>query len=256
MRFKLVLYADKQAFGNILPINYQYEQSAVIYRILASGNEDYAQWLHDNGFALEKKRFRLFNFSPLSIASRQQIDDRILIYSDTVDWYITFLPDKSTESFIKGVFADRIFQLGDKQSKVQFRVQSVEALPPMHYKPEMTFKTISPACIVRREENSRIAYLSPLDPYAKDSILYSLTEKYKAFYGEPYEGDLVSYHFTPLDAPKEKLVTIKAATPGQTRVKGYKCSFKICLPEMLMKILYETGIGSKGSLGFGMVREI
>jgi CRISPR-associated endoribonuclease Cas6 len=34
MRFKLTLTVRKQTFGNVLPINYQYEQSAVIYRIL------------------------------------------------------------------------------------------------------------------------------------------------------------------------------------------------------------------------------
>lgn len=35
MRFKLQLEVNKRAFGNRLPINYQYEQSAAIYRILA-----------------------------------------------------------------------------------------------------------------------------------------------------------------------------------------------------------------------------
>lgn len=35
MRFKLQLEVNKNVFGNRLPINYQYEQSAVIYRILA-----------------------------------------------------------------------------------------------------------------------------------------------------------------------------------------------------------------------------
>lgn len=255
MRCKLILRVEKQAFGNILPINYQYEQSAVIYRVLASGNENYAQWLHSNGFALDKKQFRLFNFSPLVIASRKQMGDRILIFSDTVEWYITFLPDKSTENFIKGIFTDRIFQLGDRQSKVQFQVQSVEALPPMRFESEMSFKTISPMVISRKEENGRIAYLSPLDPYVEDSVLYSLTEKYKAFYDSPFTEDISAYKFTLLNTPKEKLITIKAGTPEETKVKGYKCSFKICLPEILMKIMYETGIGSKGSQGFGMIKE-
>lgn len=34
MRFKLQLEVNKRAFGNRLPINYQYEQSSAIYRIL------------------------------------------------------------------------------------------------------------------------------------------------------------------------------------------------------------------------------
>ena len=48
MRFELRLEVNKQAFGNVLPINYQYEQSAVIYRILSRASEEYAAWLHEN----------------------------------------------------------------------------------------------------------------------------------------------------------------------------------------------------------------
>jgi CRISPR-associated endoribonuclease Cas6 len=32
------------------------------------------------------------------------------------------------------------------------------------------------------------------------------------------------------------------------------CKFKIKLPEELMRVMYEGGIGEKGSLGFGMAR--
>jgi CRISPR-associated endoribonuclease Cas6 len=35
MRFKLTLKVEKAYFGNAIPINNQYEQSAVIYRILS-----------------------------------------------------------------------------------------------------------------------------------------------------------------------------------------------------------------------------
>jgi len=253
VRFKLTLNIDKQAFGNILPINYQYEQSACIYRILFSGDKEYASWLHNNGFQTDNKQFKFFNYSPFIISSYERIDNRLLIYSDTVEWYITFLPDKSTESFIRGIFTDRVFQIGDKKSKVQFKVQSIEALPPVTYRPEMTFQTLSPICIARKEESGRTTYLPPTDPYAKQSILYSLMEKYKIYYNKPYAGDITAYDFKVLNQPKEKLITIKAGTPDEIKVKGYNCLFKINLPEELMSVLYETGIGIKGSQGFGMV---
>ena len=38
MRFKLILEINKRAFGNKLPINYQYEQSAAIYKILSGAD--------------------------------------------------------------------------------------------------------------------------------------------------------------------------------------------------------------------------
>ena len=42
MRFRLILTVDRRSFGDLLPINYQYEQSAVIYRILSKASEEYA----------------------------------------------------------------------------------------------------------------------------------------------------------------------------------------------------------------------
>lgn len=254
MKFKLKLYTDKSAFGNILPINYQYELSAIIYRILSYGDEKYSHWLHSNGFTRELKQFKFFNYSPLLVKSYKAVSDRLYIYSDTVDWYITFLPDKSTEAFIRGIFTDRVFQLGDKQSKVQFKVESIEALAPVEYQPEMTFQSVSPICIVRREPNGSNTYLSPIDKDAPNLILYSLKEKYQVWHNKPFTGDLSAYHFEVLDSPKPKLITLKAGTPEESKIKGHICRFKIRLSQELMEILFETGIGSKGSQGFGMVR--
>ncbi|MBR4897559.1 MAG: hypothetical protein IKZ48_02055 [Prevotella sp.] len=53
--------------------------------------------------------------------------------------------------------------------------------------------------------------------------------------------------------PKSALVRIKAGTPNETRVRGYRLHFKIDLPEELMQIAYESGLGEKGSMGFGMI---
>ncbi len=67
MRFKISLNIDKHTFGNRLPFNYQYELSAVIYKILANADQAFAEWLHDNGFVADKKIFKLFSFSRLQI---------------------------------------------------------------------------------------------------------------------------------------------------------------------------------------------
>jgi CRISPR-associated endoribonuclease Cas6 len=84
MRFKLTLKVEKEYFGNAIPINYQYELSAVIYKILSKSSEQYAIWLHDNGFELGLKRFKLFTFSRLMVP-QYNIDkknERLILQSD------------------------------------------------------------------------------------------------------------------------------------------------------------------------------
>lgn len=254
MRFKLNINIDKEKYGNILPINYMYEQSAVVYRILSLGNEEYTNWLHENGYSTGGKKFKLFNYSPFVVSSYQVVDDRLFVLNDQMEWYITFLPERSTETFIRGVFSDRVFQIGDKKSKIQCKVANIEAFSPPVYSSQMMFETLSPMCLARLETNGKTIYVSPDDPSAKDMILYSLTEKYRIIKGIPFPGDLSSYAFELLNTPKPKLATFKIGTPMETKVKGYHCKFKISLPKELMEILYESGAGSKGSQGFGMVK--
>lgn len=88
MRFKLILEVNRKAFGNLLPLNYQYEQSAAIYKILASASEEYANWLHDNGYKFGRgKRFKLFTFSPFKIEKRKVFfnEERIAILCDMIE---------------------------------------------------------------------------------------------------------------------------------------------------------------------------
>ena len=257
MRFKLTLTVRKQTFGNVLPINYQYEQSAVIYRTLSQASKEYADWLHENGFRIESgKTFKLFTYSPLKIFKRHipKEKDRIYILSDTVEWQISFLPEQSTEKFIQGLFANQVFEIGDKQSTVQFQVQQVEVLPAPVFTETMNFETMSPLCLSVKREDGSAEYISPEDTRAKDAILSGLLSRYESFYGKPFPSAF-DFEFKAADNIHSKKITIKANTPAQTEVRGYKCSFTLKAPVELMKIMYESGIGQECSQGFGCVRE-
>lgn len=256
MRFKLILKVHDERFGNRLPINYQYELSAAIYRIMENSDSKYALWLHQNGYPTDSKRFKLFTFSRLEIP-KYAIDretQRLHILSDYVSWNLAFYPKKSTKSFVEGVFKNRIFQIGDKISAVEFEICEIQILPPLNYSEEMLFETISPVCITHREGN-RTKYLSPDDELYTEGIITGLKARYKAISGHDFEGN-AEPNFKSLGKAKSSLIKIKTDRPEQTFVKGYNFRFIVSLPEELMQIAYECGLGEKGSLGFGMIKQI
>lgn len=255
MRFKLLLQLQSQAKGWEIPINYQYELSAAIYRIMSKADVRYAQWLHDNGFVAGNKRFKLFTFSRL-IVPHYGIDkerQRLIINSDTVDWHIGFLPEKSTQQFIQGIFHDQAIEISDRISGATFAIREVQVMPPLMYAPVMEFQTLSPICVSQRNEQGKTDYLSPDAPNYAEGLLTGLLARYKALYGHDYDGD-ASIDFQLLGNAKPVLVKIKAGTPAQTFVKGYQCKFRLALPEELMRIAYEGGLGEKCSMGFGMIK--
>lgn len=255
MRFKLTLHIDRSR-GDKLPFNYQHEQSAVIYHILSQADESYATWLHDNGYQTDTgKRFKHFAYSRFSFGGYaiDKVSKCLVILSDWASWSISFLPEKSTQKFIQGLFANQHFIIGDKYHKVAFDIVGVEALPAIALAPEMSFRATSPVCVKEHVDN-KIRYMSPGDANYGGAILKGLLSRYQTLTGTPFTGDISDFRFTLSgDKIKSALVTFKEGTPQQTFVKGYLYSFKMAGPEELLHLAAEGGIGEQCSQGFGYI---
>lgn len=252
MRFKLILNINKASANNLLTINYQYLMSSLIYRILSNSGGDFSEWLHQNGFSDDRRRFKLFTFSRLSIP-RYSIDGSFIrILSDKMEWYVSFLPERSTQEFVQGLFKEQIFDLGDRRARIRFNVQSVEMIPSPIFKETMRFETLSPACIVRQEEDGSEKYIAPDHPEAGDIVRLNLLNKYRAFYGHDFPVLDYPFALKVLTKPKSSLITIKEGTPQESKIRGFMCKFEMTAPKELMRVMYDTGLGSKNSQGFGM----
>lgn len=256
MRFKIQLKIE--GASKKLPINYQYELSSATYHILSSASEEFSEWLHDNGFRKENgKQFKLFTFSWLKPSDFKILrqSNQLELLSDKVEWQITFLPEKSTRRFVEGLFQQRMFEVGNHQSTVQFQVNSIEMLPSPTFTDTMTFKALSPISVSQRMENGRDNYPQTSEEFAnaqwvRERLLQNLLDKYEAFYGKPFEGERF-FDMMTLNEPKSALVTIKANTPQETKVRGFLCKLALHCPAILMRIAYESGLGEGNSQGFG-----
>jgi len=255
MRFKLTLSFNFKASGKSLPINYHYELASWIYKTLSKGDSEYSEWLHQNGYINDRKQFRMFTFSNLQISNLRINGDRLVLLSEQAILYLSFLPERATEEFIKGIFTTQTFKLGDWLSGVQCCVQSIEVIAQPAFSQTMTFQTLSPIVISGHLENGKPTYLSPEAPNAAQLLYNNLCAKYIAYYGKSYT-EAFKPEFILTSPLKRKKITIKANTLQQTYVVGYMGRFSTKLPEELMLLMYETGVGEKGSLGFGMVEKI
>ena len=258
MKFKITLNINRK-HGDLQPFNYQYEQSAVIYRILAQADTQYASWLHENGYQLNgSKKFKLFCYSPFIFERVRPLTKEgcLNIIGERATWYISFIPEKSTLEFIQGIFAHQSFTIGNKEHRVAFDVVGVEAMSMPQLSEDMTFQALSPICVKQHEDN-KTQYLSPDNPKFAQGILKGLMARYESIHGQPWILDNNSFAFALADNKvKAKLITIKANTPYESRVRGYLCSFRMKAPLELMKIAYEGGVGEQCSQGFGFIKKI
>ena len=253
MRFKLVLSVKSESFGNVLPVSYQYELSAAVYRRIRENLDRYLNWLTSNGFApVDDYRNRLFSFSNLYIPRIRVEDDRLHILVKRVQMWLSFLPGRGTREFVNQLFSGASFVLGDRRSRVELSVEEIVECPAPEFDEKTEYLALSPIVFMVARTNRSMEYVGPDYPGYADCFYRSIVGKYERIFGHPYEGP-DSFSWTLLTPPKRKGIFMMRFTPEESKVIGYMYKFSVSMDPILHRIMYETGIGEKTNLGFGCV---
>lgn len=253
MRFKIVLVVRNEAFGNILPVSYQFELSSCIYKKLTENRNKYNEWLKMNGFVPDNNiKHKLFSLSNFYIPKIKVEEDRLHVLARKVQLWISFLPERGTTDFVKSVLSNQVLLIGDKKSQVEFTPESIEEISKAEFPDSIDYLSLSPIVVSTLRQNKSVEYISPEDPNYSQTLMNLLLDKYEHFYGHefPYEPDC---NFELLSIPKRKGIFIKRFTDEETKIIGYMYKFRFSVHPSLHHLLYNTGLGDKVGLGFGCV---
>ncbi len=272
MRLKLNLNAESSKPS--IPINYNYYFSAAIYLLLKFGSKEFAQFLHDTGFRLDGKKFKLFTFG-LELKKYQLKDGLFLLLDPEVKLIISSpMIDTFIQNFLIGSFEKQNLNInypaclnsfkmaGRKDHTTQFTITQVESLPEPEFKEEMNFSLISPlvASTVVDKDGKRLPYYFRYDDKDLPRVIQkNLIEKYKVIHNKDINIPKFEFRFDPEEIERRngkvsKLITIAEGTPQETKIKAIQCGFKIKTDPELIKVGYECGFGEKNSMGFGLVQ--
>ena len=258
---------------NIIPINYQYAVSAWIYKMLHSGNPEFSDWLHNRGYTLYNKKFKLFCFSELQFGKKGghfQKPDRLRISSDTFDLVVSMAVPKAANYFVQGLFSEQGLVLGDRFSQVPLYLSSVETLLPLDFSAASSnsnssfrFRTLSPICVSTpelRNGKSMPQYLEPSDANFERILLANLQNKFTAFQNSFEVGNKIfewkdrNMAFRLEKVLQRRLVHLPRKGMRPIKVRGYLMDFELDAPVELLEFGYFAGFGEKNAgLGFGCV---
>jgi len=181
MRFKITF--NRTSKQRMLPMDYQYYISAWIYKVLKQADYDFAQFLHEKGYGQsDTKLYKLFCFSRLNLGRPRLWKEKKLfeISVQQIELQISFDVDQAASNFIKGLFMNQEFYLGDKFNGIDFKVAGVEALPEPEFQKTMRFRLQTPWVVsFQAETDQNPQYLSPADDSFDRLIVKHLLEKYK-----------------------------------------------------------------------------
>jgi len=260
---RLLLTLNSVKERQIIPVNYQYPLASAIYRILQNADAEYSAFLHERGYG---KGFKLFTFSDIKCPFK--IDgDRLILLSNKIEIIIGFHLPKAAETFIRGLFLSQQIDIADKKSKTRFTVAQVESLtsPLEHFKNndevEIILKPLSPVVCGLKNERGNYVFLSPEDDRYEEMLFLNWEEKCKAVFEKEevtdFMGDgLIEVLFFK-NPPKSRLITIKADTAAETKIRGFNnFAIKIKGKKEAVELLLNSGAGLYNAQGMGCVEII
>lgn len=232
----------------LLPLNYQYEIGAWIYRTLDLADRSFTRRLHEGdcirGFTFSNLRLEKFTLMPAS--------DCLRIDGETISLSIGFSDPSAALLFCQGLEIRPELHLSSPCGEISFELTQIEQEALPRFQTRMRYRTISPLNITQKQVvNGRLRqhYVSPEEVGYGQAFVESLCRKHHQLTGISLDPSLVQFRL--LSVPKSRLITIRAGKPQQTRVRGYMFEFELSAPPSLHRTGFLAGFGEKSSMGFG-----
>ncbi|MEM2109112.1 MAG: CRISPR-associated endoribonuclease Cas6 [Candidatus Odinarchaeota archaeon] len=223
-----------------LPVNYNHIVQAAIYNNIS---KELSNFLHDEGYRLANRRFKLFTFSRVKGRFSLDREKNTLSYYGPVALYISspierFIKELSTEIIKKG------YIILENQ---KIKVLEVAYPSELNFQSEIKIKMLSPLTVYSTlftpDGKKKTYYYSPFEDEFSKLIDFNARKKYFLLYGRKLKTGLF---IKPL---KVREVVLKYKS---TIIKGWTGSFQLEGEKEIIKTVYDTGLGSKNSQGFGM----
>jgi CRISPR-associated endoribonuclease Cas6 len=249
MRIELTLENPRRE--TVIPLNYNQLLAACIYWTLSASSTDYAEHLHQDGYAFQGKHFKLFTFSQLLAERRRVNGDRLSIHSPTLRWLVSSPVDEFVMHFATGTLERGMVRAGS----VDFRVRAIRALPPPELAPRMCFTCLSPISV---STHTDVEGLNPLQ-YCRiednfyDKLVENLRRKYALLTGRDASRMNLVMTFDPAYMAKRQGRIHKIVRYKDTKIFAYLAPFTVQGDVELIRMGYECGFGDGNSKGLGMV---
>ncbi|MBE6488388.1 MAG: CRISPR-associated endoribonuclease Cas6 [Methanosphaera stadtmanae] len=239
MRLKLYLY-NKNGIINV-PFNYNHIMSFIIYDLI--DDVGYANCLHS------KKSFKFFCFSQINISKCKMVDGGFISRDGRISFIISSPDDRLITELVKGIM--------NKQS-IMFMEQVLaiikcEIIKEPSFTNKMEFRTLSPIIVTTKKEIDGKLRQWDLTPSVEfyNGIKNNLNKKYVKFHNLKYIDKTINV-YSNMKVVKRKRISINKG-PNTTFHRAFMMDIVLEGDIDLIKFAYDCGLGSKNSLGFGLV---
>lgn len=240
MHIKLFFQSEEDL---LLPIQYNHILQAFIYNAI---DERLAAFLHDQGFTVDGRAFKLFTFSRVQGSFSIDRERQVIHFGREFQLSLASPLVEFCQSVCQRVMQAEVLRLG----QTSVRAVEAEVSEPHVSGEEITVRSLSPVTVystlLKPSGQKYTCYFQPGEKDFNNLITTNLARKFQALNPDwPIpEGEVhVSVH-----SPKQNIVEYKGFV-----IKGYSGVFHLCGPALLLQMALDAGLGSKNSQGFGFI---
>lgn len=239
MRVKINLLSHKPI---LLSTTYNRALQGMIYNLL---DDEYREFLHDKGYSLNDRRFKLFTFSKL--LGRYSYRGSYIIF----DRYVSLIISSLIREFIENI-CNNLLRNGEIEIEInKVCVEGIEFISEPEITDNVTIYTLSPivvySTLFTRDNRKKTYYYSPYEEEFSELITKNLIKKFNILNSTNMKKVDQTIQLKPLKV-KENVLSFKG-----TIIKGWSGKFKIQGSKELILTGYRCGLGAKNSAGFGMI---
>lgn len=238
-----------------LPLNYNYHLTSLVYGLLERSSKDYSTFLHDEGYRVGAKRFKLFTFSQLRFQQFQLEPPDIVSLEREMEWQISSPVGEFVEHLAQGLLSQGEVQIAG----VPLQIERIETLPPPEFAERMRLTCLSPLVVSRAvERNGKLLahYYRHDEAGLAEAVRANLLRKYELIHGETLSSSALTIAFDESYIQRRGGQAYKLIDFKGTKIKGIFAPFTVEGRPELIEVGYEAGFGEKNSMGFGMVEPL
>ncbi|MEM2587149.1 MAG: CRISPR-associated endoribonuclease Cas6 [Candidatus Bathyarchaeia archaeon] len=209
---------------------------------------DFSKFLHEAGFTVGKRSFKLFTFSRL--LGRYVVNGAEIVFKPPMRLCISSPVERFVMEAVNGFLSNgKVYLYGE-----ELKVTALELPERPQINDKILCRTLSPitvySTLIMGDGRKKTYYYSPFEDEFSDIISKNLVKKIQALTGKELKG-YVSIKPHQGSRPREHIHVFKG-----TVIKSWSGTYEIQGSPELITMGYEAGIGSKNSQGFGMIEVI
>lgn len=239
MQLKITLSGNKIR----LPLAASSILQGFIYNALTD-NLSFSRQLHDEGYAFEQRRFKLFSFGELR--GKYEVTGKEMIFSNKAVLEIRSVDPYMIQLLYSYFLQNKTAMLGENKIDITNLTIDNKTI----FTDNLRIKTLSPITVYSTADNRHTTYHSPEEENFYAAIIGNAKRKWRSIFSEVSDFDLT---ICPVENPRyiKRVTNFKS-----TLITAWHGEFYLNGSAEILNFLYNTGIGSKNSQGFGMFKII